>query len=309
MNHDRVYPFTRAVAVLVLPFLAAASILLYLFPTRTEELFAWTINPPLTAMFLASAYLGGIWFFVGVMVAARWHRVAPGFPAVVVFSFLLAMATLMHWDRFHHGHISFITWAVLYLTTPILVLIAMITNSRVYTGRPERREYEMPLLVRLLPILIGLCALVIGVLMYVSPEAFIGVWPWELTPLTSRVVAAVLTLPGMVNLWLTFESRWSSFRLVFQAQLISLAFICLALVLAGGDLDWSRPATPWFVAGMIGSFVVYAAFYAYCWLRSRAMTAEDEVLDGRESPEAAAADPVETHGDGDPVETQGDGNP
>ena len=295
MNHDRVYPFTRGVAVLVLPFLAAASILLYLFPTRTEELFAWTINPPLTAMFLASAYLGGIWFFVGVVIAARWHRVAAGFPAVVVFSFLLAMATLMHWDRFHHGHISFITWAVLYFTTPILVLIALITNSRVYTGRPERQEYEMPLLVRLLPILIGLSALVIGVLMYVSPEAFVGVWPWELTPLTSRVVAAVLTLPGMVNLWLTFESRWSSFRLVFQAQLISLAFICLALILAGGDLEWSRPATPWFVAGMIGSFVVYAAFYLYCEWWSHRLLAEDDAADLPESQDAAATEPVETH--------------
>jgi hypothetical protein len=277
MNHDRVFLFTRAVAVLVLPFLAAASILLYLFPTRTEELFAWTINPPLTAMFLASAYIGGIWFFVGVLLASRWHRVAAGFPAVVVFSILLAVATLMHWDRFHHGHISFITWAILYLTTPFLVLIALVANSRVYTGRLERQDYEIPLLGRLLPILIGLCALATGVLLYASPESLISVWPWELTPLTSRVVAAVLTLPGMVNLWLIIESRWSSFRLLFQAQWISLAFICLALILARGDLNWSRPATAWFVTGMIASLVVYAAFYAYCEFRARLMVAEAPV--------------------------------
>jgi hypothetical protein len=273
MNHNRVYPFTRAVAVLVLPFLAAASILLYLLPTRTDELFAWTINPPLTAMFLASAYLGGIWFFAGVLVAGRWHRVAAGFPAVVVFSALLGLATLMHWDRFHHGHVSFITWAVLYVTTPLLVLIAFATNSRVYTSRPERQEYEVPFLVRILPVLIGLAALATGALLYLSPEAVLDVWPWELTPLTARVVGAVLTLPGIVSLWLAFESRWSSFRLLFQAQLASLAFICLALVLARADLEWSRPATAWFVAGIVLAFLVYLAFYLLCESNARRLLA------------------------------------
>ncbi|MEX1078391.1 MAG: hypothetical protein WED09_04715 [Homoserinimonas sp.] len=275
MNHDRIYGFTRTVAALVLPFLAVASVLLYLLPRRTDELFAWTINPPLTAMFLASAYLGGIWFFVGVLMAARWHRVAVGFPAVMVFSALLGMATLIHWDRFHHDHVSFIVWAVLYLTTPFLVLIAMVTNSRVYTGRPERRDYEIPLLFRALPILIGLAALATGALLYASPGNFLGVWPWELTPLTARVVAAVLTLPGMVGLWLIFEPRWSSFRLLFQAQLTSLVFICLALVFARADLNWSRVATAWFVAGMAVSLVTYLAFYLYCERHSRKLAAED----------------------------------
>lgn len=269
MNHDRVYLFTRLVAVLVSPFLAAASILLYIFPTRTDELFAWTISPPLTAMFLASAYLGGIWFFAGVLLAGRWHRVAAGFPAVVVFSALLGIATLMHWDRFHHGHVSFITWAVLYLTTPFLVLVALVTNSRVYTSRPERQEYEVPFLVRVVPVLIGLAALATGVLLYVTPQSALDVWPWELTPLTARVVGAVLTLPGVVSIWLAFESRWSSFRLLFQSQLVSLAFICLALVLAREDLEWSRESAGWFVAGMVAAFVVYLAFYLFCESNAR----------------------------------------
>jgi hypothetical protein len=278
MNHDRVYPFTRIVAALVSPFLAAAAILLYIFPTRTDELFAWTINPPLTAMFLASAYLGGIWFFAGVLLAGRWHRVAAGFPAVVVFSVLLGIATLMHWDRFHHGHLSFITWAVLYLTTPFLVLIALLTNSRVYTGRPERQEYEVPFLVRVVPVLIGLAALATGVLLYVTPQSALDVWPWELTPLTARVVGAVLTLPGIVSIWLAFESRWSSFRLLFQAQLVSLAFICLALLLAREDLEWSRESAAWFVAGMTGAFVVYLAFYLFCESNARRLLAESPAV-------------------------------
>ena len=78
------------------------------------------------------------------------------------------------------------------------------------------------------------------------------------------MVGAVLTLPGLVDLCLVIDSRWSSFRVVFQAQLVSLVFIGAALVISRDDLDWSRPATAWFVGGIALALVGYAAFYLYC---------------------------------------------
>ena len=114
---DRIHPFTRIVAVIILPFLAVAFVLLYPLADRTDELFAWTILPPLTALLLGSAYAGGIWFFVLVAWPKRWHELRHGFPAVLVFATLLAVATFLHWDRFHFGHISFIVWV-----TPGMVL-------------------------------------------------------------------------------------------------------------------------------------------------------------------------------------------
>jgi hypothetical protein len=264
MTDDRVLRYTRWVAALVLPFLAAASILLYGLPTQTDRLFAWTIAPPLTAMLLASAYLGGIWFFVSLLLERRWHRVARGFPAVLVFATLLGVATLLHWDRFHPGHISFITWAVLYLVTPFLVAGVLVANSRRDGGEPERRDVVIPTPARVALVLIGAAALVTGLALFVFPGTLIPAWPWQLTPLTARVVGAVLTLPGLVDLCLVIDSRWSSFRVVFQAQLVSLVFIGAALVVARDDLDWSRPATGWFVGGIALALVGYAAFYLYC---------------------------------------------
>jgi hypothetical protein len=35
-------------------------------------------------------------------------------------------------------------------------------------------------------------------------------------------------------------------------------------VIARDDLDWSRPATGWFVGGIALALVGYAAFYLYC---------------------------------------------
>lgn len=264
VTDDAVLQYTRWIAAVVLPFLAVASILLYVFPTQTDRLFAWTIRPPLTAMLLASAYVGGIWFFLSVLMERRWHHVARGFPAVLVFATLLGVATLRHWDRFHPGHISFIAWAVLYVVTPFLVAGVLLANSRRDGGESERRDVVIPTLPRVALVLIGAAALVTGLALFAFPSTLIPAWPWQLTPLTARVVGAVFTLPGLVDLCLVIDSRWSSFRVVFQAQLVSLVFIAAALVIARNDLDWSRPATAWFTAGIALALAGYAAFYLYC---------------------------------------------
>ncbi|MFF1877002.1 hypothetical protein [Leifsonia sp. NPDC058230] len=261
---DRILLYTRWVGVIIVPFLVAAFVLLYGFPTRTDELFAWTINPPLTAMFLASAYAGGIWFFVQVVRPNRWHHVRYGFPAVFVFATLLAISTFIHLDKFHFGHISFIVWITLYIVTPFLVFAAMIANAPADPRTPEERDVRIPTFMRILLAVVGLAALATGIFLFVVPQVAIDVWAWPLTPLTARVCGAILTLPGLVNVWMLGDSRWSAFRQMFQAQLASLVFIAGALAIRNGDLDWTRPSTPMFVIGIAVSFVVYAAFYLWC---------------------------------------------
>jgi len=265
---DRLRPFARWLALLLVPFLAVASVLLYVFPTRTDELFAWTIAPPLSALFLACAYIGGIWFFVRVARETRWHRVERGFIAVLVFATLLCLATFLHWDRFHQGTVIFAVWAALYVTTPFLTVAVLVLHRGVDSGRPEDRDYLLHGVVRVVLVAVGLAALAAGLALFLFPVEFGGLWAWQLTPLTARVVGAVLTLPGMVNVWMLRDARWSSFRQVFQAQIVSLAFILLALLL-GRDALTGPSAVP-VVAGLCFSFLAYVTFYAYCERRLRA---------------------------------------
>lgn len=258
---DRVLPFTRVLAFVIIPFLVAAAFLLLVLPGGTEQHFAWTIQPPVTAMLLGSAYAGGIWFFVQVAVQRRWHRVRHGFPAVLVFATLLGIATFLHWDRFHFGHVSFITWVVLYVATPVLVLVALILNLREDDGMPEGDDVEIPAPWRYVLALVGAASTVTGLVLFIVPSLLIGSWAWEVTPLTARVVGAVLTLPGLVNVWMLWDDRWSAFRRVFQAQLVSLACILLAIALRMADFDWNRPSAWLFAIGIVVSAAVYAVFY------------------------------------------------
>jgi hypothetical protein len=258
---DRVLPFTRVLAFIIIPFLVAAAFLLIVLPGGTEQHFAWTIQPPVTAMLLGSAYAGGIWFFVQVAVQRRWHRVRHGFPAVLVFATLLAIATFLHWDRFLYGHVSFITWVTLYISTPVLVLVALILNLRQDDGMPEGDDVEIPAPWRYVLAFVGAASTVTGLVLFIVPSLLIGSWAWEVTPLTARVVGAVLTLPGLVNVWMLWDDRWSAFRRVFQAQLVSLACILLAIAVRLADFDWSRPSAWLFAIGIVVSAAVYALFY------------------------------------------------
>lgn len=270
---DRIHRTTWWVSVAVIPFLLAAATLLYLLPGNTEQHFAWTIEPSLTALFLGSAYAGGSWFFARVLAVGHWHRVKYGFPAVLLFATMLAIATFVHWERFHFGHISFFTWVTLYVTTPVLIGAILIRNWGEDPCSDDEAEVRIPFAARAVLGLLGAGILGAGLALFLFPFVFGQIWAWDLTPLTGRIVGAVLTLPGMVNLWLFFDERWSAFRWVFQAQLVSLMLILGSLLLGGGDLQWSRIATPLFVGGILVSAVVYVLFYLWSERSLRAVEA------------------------------------
>lgn len=261
---DRIRPSTRWLAAFILPFLAVASVLLLVFPAVTDRLFAWTITPPLSAMFLGSAYVGGIWYFVQLLRQQRWHRLAAGIPAVLVFATLLAVATLLHWDRFHPGHLTFVVWVALYTVTPFLVLAVWLANRRADDRQLEPLDTVIPAPIRWAAVAIGAVCLVCGATMFLAPTLFLDSWAWQLTPLTARVTGAILTLPGVVNLRMVWDTRWSSFRWMVQSELACLAAVVVSVVVSAGQIEWSRPVGSIFVGGIVASVAAFLAFYVHC---------------------------------------------
>lgn len=268
VGDDRVLTATRWTAIVIVPFLVVAAFLLYAFPTRTGELFAWPIAPPLSAYLLASAYVGGVWFFVRVATARRWHHVEHGFPAVVVFAGALLIATLLHLDRFSLN-LSFAVWMVLYATTPFAVAVLAVVQRRRDPRVPDRRDVVIPRFARFALAGIGGAALVLGAVMFVAPQTIAGVWAWELTPLTAQVTGAVLSLTGVVNAGLIRDARWSAFRVLFQAQLLSLCAIAVSVVAGREALRWDRPLAWMFVGLVAGALLVYGGFTLWCEIRMR----------------------------------------
>lgn len=250
---DRVLPATRALSLVIIPFLLVAFVLLYVFPGDTKRLFAWTINPTMTPMMLASAYLGGAFFFGRVLSEKRWNVVKTGFLSVCLFASLLGIATIVHWDRFNHHHVAFWLWSGLYFSTPFLVFGCWFANRR-HAAAPRDDERRLGSRARWTIALVGLLALAQGVVMFVRPSAIIPNWPWLLTPLTCQVLGAIFCL-GSAGIAVLHDARWSSVRLMLQVEILMVALILIAAVRARAEFYPGRPLT-WL---MIGGFVVVLA--------------------------------------------------
>ena len=258
---DQIYRETKWLALFILPFLVVAFLLLFIWPDRTDKTFAWTILPSMTPMMLASAYIGGVYFFTGVILAKRWHHIKVGFLPVTAFASILGVATMLHWDRFNHSHISFFAWTALYFTAPFLVAVIWLRNRVTDPGLNDPQDVNIPAGWRGVMGVVGVITILISGLLFLRPDSMIAVWPWQLSPLTARVVSAMFVLPGLVGLGIAVDSRWSSSRLILQSQAFSIVFILIGAVRAWDDFNQSSPASYLFIGGLamllIGIFAVY----------------------------------------------------
>ncbi len=257
MKDDAVLPATRALAAFIVPFLVVAFVVLYFLPGDTDRWFAWTINPEMTPMTLGAVYLGGAYFFVRAFKATTWHTIKAGFVAVGTFATLMGVATILHWDRFNHSHVAFWLWGGLYFTTPFLVWGVWAANQRRGTS-PGPDDLMLPPVARWAIAGTGVLAVAAGLVLFLLPERAIDVWPWTLTPLTSRVMGALFML-GIAEVGVLADGRWSAARLMLQVQAFMLTLILVAAARARSEFDTSRPMTWLLLGGFVAALAAAAA--------------------------------------------------
>lgn len=259
VNDDRVLPFTRRLSLFILPFLVAGFLILYSVPDSTDRFFAWTIHPTMTPMMLASAYLGGAYFFARVQREQQWHTIKVGFLAVALFAALLGIATIVHWDKFNHRHVAFWVWTALYFLAPFLVFAAWVANRR-FEAASDPHDAVLGNASRVIIAVVGLLALATGIAMFLAPAEVIPIWPWLLTPLTCRVIGAIFSL-GSALIVVLPDPRWTTLRLMLQVEVIMLVLILAAALRARGEFYTDRPLT-W---TLLGGFLAILAGSAYLW--------------------------------------------
>lgn len=254
---DAVLPATRALSAFIVPFLVVAFVVLYGLPKDTDKWFAWTIKPTMTPMTLGAVYLGGAYFFVRAFRATAWHTVKGGFVAVGTFASLMGVATIIHWDKFNHDHVAFWLWAGLYFTTPFLVWGVWVANRR--RDRPAGPDdLLLPPAARTMMAATAAMAVTAGAFLFLLPSEAIDLWPWTITPLTSRVLGAIFML-GIAGLGVLTDTRWTASRLMLQVQVFMLSLILLAAVRAHGEFDGGNVLT-WLLLGGFVAAVASAAF-------------------------------------------------
>ncbi|MDP3893079.1 hypothetical protein [Nocardioides sp.] len=235
-----------------------AGLQLFVFPRRTADWFAWTIEPPMTAVFLGAAYWSSAVLEVAGARAVSWRRARLAVGSVLVFTTLTLVVTLVHLDRFHLGEehptsARTVTWGWLAIYGLVPVLLAVVGWVELRRGRSvveQMPRVALPTLLRALLLLLALVLVGTGVVLLVAPDTSSTLWSWTLTPLTARAVGAWLVGLGWAAGHGGLLDDAGSVRPVGMTGAAFVVLQALALARHGGDLTWG-PAAVAYVAGLV----------------------------------------------------------
>lgn len=261
VQDDRVLPVTRWVGAIIAPILLGAFVILWGFPDRTTELFAWTIRPDVTPLVMGAGYGTGVYFFYRVVTIDEWHRVAHVFPGIAVFTWFMGAATFLHWENFNHDHVTFWLWAFLYVVSPVIVPGIWLLNRRTDPVEPGEIGRVVPQPVRRASGISGAAITVTSVVLFFVPGVMIATWPWTVSPLTTRILLGWFVLLGVVNLVVALDVRWSAWRIAAHSQIIGLSLVLLGAARSWGDFDAGSPYTWAVLGGMTLYLVSVVALY------------------------------------------------
>ncbi len=258
--------WTRRVLYLSSALVISIGLSLYLLSESTETYFAWTIQVPLTAAFLGSGYLSS---FLLEFLAARepiWARSRVAMPAVLVFTILTLIATLIHVDKFHFSAPQFITaagtwvWLLIYALVPVMQIIQLWQQARA-PGIDPARHTPLPGWLRGLLIIQASIMLLLGVIGTVAPNVLASIWVWQLTPLTARVLGAWFAGVGLVAAHGSYENDLSRLLPMMSSYAVFGLLVLIALVRfpTSAGLDWGSAGVWIYIVFMASVMVVGAS--------------------------------------------------
>jgi len=228
---------------------AVAAVTSLVLAPGSEEWFTWTIVPDASARLLAVMYANAVVLGVVALRQPDWAHARVIFVLITIFALAATTMTFFHLDPFlahpwHHLAYWLGGYAVLVFTAPAVFVM----QERRHGGR--------------LPVTVPLSALqratggaaaaamaIAAAALLADPVWFSGAWPWDVAPLTGRLLGVWLAAFAAAYAWALWDGDWPRVRPLYLAA--PFTGLLLALVPLGhtGDL---RPD-----AG--GELVVYYA--------------------------------------------------
>jgi hypothetical protein len=243
-------------------FLLVLGIDLTLAPSRTDELFSWTIEPSLTAATIGAFYVTGFALLISALRGSTWARARTVILGGVLFAVLAIIATFIDLDKFAFDSdeplavVVAWVWISTYTIVPVLLLALCVPQSRMPGVDPRTGPPPRWLSVSLWAA--GAVAVAVAAGLTVIPEDMADIWPWSLTPLTARVLGSWIGGLSAVFLW----GAWENDRLRMFPAVVTLGFVGLVQLLTvarfGDQISWDEPGA-WIYVAVLGAALVAGA--------------------------------------------------
>lgn len=212
---------------------------LFLLSTSTDRFFAWTILPPLTAAFLGASYWSSAFMAYMASRERTWAEGRIAAYSALVFAPVTTAATFMHLDLFHLDTFYGWFWVIAYGIYPPMLAYLLYRQLQTPGGDPPRRA-ALASWVRVLLAVQGALLLPVGVALFVAPESMNAVWPWDLTPLTGRVIAAWTLALGVISAAAAWANDVDQARVGLLSFLSFVILQVIALARFSGDFEWGE---------------------------------------------------------------------
>src|SRR6185437_6961579 len=112
---------------------------------------------------------------------------------------------------------------------PVLVPALWLLNRRHDPNSLEELDGMFPRWIRSAMAVAGIGMGSIAAWLYLAPGSAASAWPWPLTPLTARAVAAFVALPAVAWLAIAVDGRWSDARVMLTTVAIGLVLLLIAV--------------------------------------------------------------------------------
>jgi hypothetical protein len=188
-----------------------AGVLLFVLSEETNRFFSWNVEPPLAAAFLGASYWAAFLLILWSSRQTSWARARAAVPPVVSIAVLLLVATLIHLDRFDFDSLFGWFWLAAYVLAPPLTLTLVADQLRA-PGGDGKRAAPLPRALRAALALQAAAMLGIGGALFVAPGTSDSLLPWEVSPLTGRVIGAFVLGFGIAALHAVLENDLSRFE-------------------------------------------------------------------------------------------------
>jgi hypothetical protein len=256
----RALPATRAVLGTFAVLSTLALISLFFFSDRTNEWFAWTIAPPLSAAFFGACFGSTLVVEILSLRQPAWAPIRLNALAIFVFASMTLAATLIHLDKFHLTGDNAATfqaqaaawfWLVVYIVVPLALPVLIVLQERA-PGVDAPDRFPVPMALRAALGLESAVLLAVGIALFAVPTTAATVWPWALTPLVAQVTGAWLVAFGLVSGVTAVAGDLGRQRSATIAYTVLGALVLIATVRFRGTVAWDRPSAWVYLAMAVG---------------------------------------------------------
>jgi hypothetical protein len=258
-----ILPGTRLVLMVFAGLTLLAFFALFVGAERTDRVFAWTIQPPATAAFLGAAYAAGCALEVLALRRGTWAALRLPFLTILVFTTVTLVATLLHLDRFHFGSAFALArfaawfWLAIYVVVPVAMVVVLVVQERRPSVPTDR--VPLPAVLRATMLAQGGLMLVAGAALFVRPGVAAALWPWPLTPLTARMVAAWLLAFGLAVGLAGLEADLARLDVAAIAYGLLAVLELVVVVRYAETVRWGSPAA-WVYVAVAVSILLCSAY-------------------------------------------------